>query len=82
MFVLSKLPDDLSSLWAYVTFYGGDCQLNLNKKVTHLVVKEPKGVRTQHNSRTKCFYMLSFRFFFFLHLLSQSFATKSDLILF
>lgn len=39
-----QLPDDLNTLWAYVTFYGGECQLNLNKKVTHLVVKEPKGV--------------------------------------
>uniref|UniRef100_A0A8C7XCX1 PAX-interacting protein 1 n=1 Tax=Oryzias sinensis TaxID=183150 RepID=A0A8C7XCX1_9TELE len=40
-----SLPDDLSALWAYVTFYGGDCQLNLNKKVTHLVVKEAKGAK-------------------------------------
>lgn len=40
----AQLPDDLNALWAYVTFYGGECQLNLNKKVTHLVVKEPKGV--------------------------------------
>lgn len=40
----AQLPDDLSALWAYITFYGGECQLNLNKKVTHLVVKEPKGV--------------------------------------
>uniref|UniRef100_A0A8C6LRC6 PAX-interacting protein 1 n=1 Tax=Nothobranchius furzeri TaxID=105023 RepID=A0A8C6LRC6_NOTFU len=40
-----KLPDDLHALWAYVTFYGGECQLNLNKKVTHLVVKEPKGAK-------------------------------------
>lgn len=39
-----QLPDDLNALWAYITFYGGECQLNLNKKVTHLVVKEPKGV--------------------------------------
>uniref|UniRef100_A0A3P9J751 PAX-interacting protein 1 n=1 Tax=Oryzias latipes TaxID=8090 RepID=A0A3P9J751_ORYLA len=42
---LPSLPDDLSALWAYVTFYGGDCQLNLNKKVTHLVVKEAKGAK-------------------------------------
>ncbi|XP_030608412.1 PAX-interacting protein 1 isoform X1 [Archocentrus centrarchus] len=42
---LPRLPDDLSALWAYITFYGGDCQLNLNKKVTHLVVKEPKGAK-------------------------------------
>lgn len=42
--VFTQLPEDLNALWAYVTFYGGECQLNLNKKVTHLVVKEPKGV--------------------------------------
>ncbi|XP_031734532.1 PAX-interacting protein 1 [Anarrhichthys ocellatus] len=42
---LPKLPDDLNTLWAYITFYGGECQLNLNKKVTHLVVKEPKGAK-------------------------------------
>ncbi|MED6253277.1 PAX-interacting protein 1 [Ilyodon furcidens] len=41
---LPRLPDDLNALWAFLTFYGGECQLNLNKKVTHLVVKEPKGV--------------------------------------
>ncbi|MEQ2196098.1 PAX-interacting protein 1, partial [Xenoophorus captivus] len=40
---LPRLPDDLNALWAFLTFYGGECQLNLNKKVTHLVVKEPKG---------------------------------------
>ncbi|XP_070774743.1 PAX-interacting protein 1 [Enoplosus armatus] len=42
---LPRLPDDLNALWAYITFYGGECQLNLNKKVTHLVVKEPKGAK-------------------------------------
>uniref|UniRef100_A0A3Q3B1C9 PAX-interacting protein 1 n=1 Tax=Kryptolebias marmoratus TaxID=37003 RepID=A0A3Q3B1C9_KRYMA len=42
---LPRLPTDLNALWAYVTFHGGECQLNLNKKVTHLVVKEPKGVK-------------------------------------
>ncbi|XP_054870620.1 PAX-interacting protein 1 [Amphiprion ocellaris] len=42
---LPRLPDDLNTLWAYITFYGGECQLNLNKKVTHLVVKEPKGAK-------------------------------------
>ncbi|XP_019739385.1 PAX-interacting protein 1 isoform X1 [Hippocampus comes] len=42
---LPRLPDDLNALWAYVTFYGGECQLNLNKKVTHLVVNEPKGAK-------------------------------------
>ncbi|XP_057360916.1 PAX-interacting protein 1 isoform X1 [Manis pentadactyla] len=34
---------DRSALWALLTFYGGDCQLTLNKKCTHLVVPEPKG---------------------------------------
>uniref|UniRef100_A0AAX7SEW2 PAX-interacting protein 1 n=1 Tax=Astatotilapia calliptera TaxID=8154 RepID=A0AAX7SEW2_ASTCA len=42
---LPRLPDDLNALWAYITFYGGECQLNLNKKVTHLVLKEPKGAK-------------------------------------
>ncbi|XP_067330565.1 PAX-interacting protein 1 isoform X2 [Channa argus] len=42
---LPRLPDDLNTLWAYITFYGGECQLNLNKKVTHLVVKEPQGAK-------------------------------------
>ncbi|XP_077392039.1 PAX-interacting protein 1 [Festucalex cinctus] len=42
---LPRLPDDLNALWAYITFYGGECQLNLNKKVTHLVVNEPKGAK-------------------------------------
>ncbi|XP_068594190.1 PAX-interacting protein 1 isoform X2 [Cebidichthys violaceus] len=42
---LPRLPDDLNTLWAYITFYGGECQLNLNKKVTHLVAKEPKGAK-------------------------------------
>lgn len=44
VYMFTQLPDDLNALWAYITFYGGECQLNLNKKVTHLVVKEPKGV--------------------------------------
>lgn len=35
--------EDRSMLWALITFYGGDCQLNLNKKCTHLIVPEPKG---------------------------------------
>ncbi|CAB1317487.1 unnamed protein product [Coregonus sp. 'balchen'] len=51
---LPKLPDDLNTLWALITFYGGDCQLNLNKKCTHLIVPEPKGekyeVALKHSS--------------------------------
>ena len=37
-------PEDRSALWALLTFYGGACQLSLNRKCTHLVVPEPKGV--------------------------------------
>ncbi|TSN21218.1 PAX-interacting protein 1 [Bagarius yarrelli] len=40
-----KLKEDLGTLWAFITFYGGDCQLNFNKKCTHLVVPEPKGAK-------------------------------------
>lgn len=46
----TQLPEDLNALWAFLTFYGGECQLNLNKKVTHLVVKEPKGVSARSAS--------------------------------
>ncbi|XP_038148080.1 PAX-interacting protein 1 [Cyprinodon tularosa] len=42
---LPRLPEDLDALWALLTFHGGECQLNLNKRVTHLVVKEPKGAK-------------------------------------
>ncbi|KAM7123535.1 LOW QUALITY PROTEIN: PAX-interacting protein 1 [Ciconia maguari] len=35
--------EDRSTLWALITFYGGNCQLSLNKKCTHLIVPEPKG---------------------------------------
>lgn len=44
---VSQLKEDLSTLWAFITFYGGDCQLNFNKKCTHLVVPEPKGVNSR-----------------------------------
>uniref|UniRef100_A0A673A3J3 PAX-interacting protein 1 n=1 Tax=Sphaeramia orbicularis TaxID=375764 RepID=A0A673A3J3_9TELE len=50
---LPRLPEDLNALWAFITFYGGECQLNLNKKVTHLVVKEPKGVMDMCNKTRK-----------------------------
>lgn len=50
---------DRSALWALLTFYGGDCQLTLNKKCTHLVVPEPKGVSISYAS---LFYM-SFKYF-------------------
>uniref|UniRef100_A0A4W3HEW9 PAX-interacting protein 1 n=1 Tax=Callorhinchus milii TaxID=7868 RepID=A0A4W3HEW9_CALMI len=35
--------EDRNTLWALITFYGGDCQLNLNKTCTHLIVPEPQG---------------------------------------
>ncbi|XP_075068234.1 PAX-interacting protein 1 [Mixophyes fleayi] len=41
-------PDDRSALWALITFYGGDCQLSLNKKCTHLIVPEPKGTKYEY----------------------------------
>lgn len=52
---VSQLKEDLSTLWAFITFYGGDCQLNFNKKCTHLVVPEPKGV----NSRPFIFFLFT-----------------------
>nr|XP_039255232.1 PAX-interacting protein 1-like [Styela clava] len=36
---------DINLLWALVTFYGGSCQLMLNKTCTHLVVSQPKGAK-------------------------------------
>ncbi|XP_055447326.1 PAX-interacting protein 1 isoform X2 [Bubalus kerabau] len=41
--VVKVSPEDRSALWAMLTFHGGGCQLNLNRKCTHLVVPEPKG---------------------------------------
>ncbi|KAH0520270.1 PAX-interacting protein 1 [Microtus ochrogaster] len=41
--VVKVSSEDRSALWALVTFHGGNCQLNLNKKCTHLIVPEPKG---------------------------------------
>ncbi|XP_078088301.1 PAX-interacting protein 1 isoform X2 [Mustelus asterias] len=35
--------EDRKTLWALITFYGGDCQLKLNKACTHLIVPEPQG---------------------------------------
>ncbi|XP_029444318.1 PAX-interacting protein 1 [Rhinatrema bivittatum] len=40
--------EDRSILWALITFYGGNCQLNLNKKCTHLIVPEPKGEKYEY----------------------------------
>uniref|UniRef100_A0A673K8S0 PAX-interacting protein 1 n=1 Tax=Sinocyclocheilus rhinocerous TaxID=307959 RepID=A0A673K8S0_9TELE len=42
---LPHLSEDLNTLWAFITFYGGDCQLHFNKKCSHLVVPEPKGAK-------------------------------------
>jgi len=36
---------DREALWAMVTFYGGSCQLNLNKTCTHLIIPNTEGVR-------------------------------------
>ncbi|XP_013410668.1 PAX-interacting protein 1 [Lingula anatina] len=42
----SKLSaQDLKSLWAMVTFYGGSCSMNLDKKCTHLVTNRPAGAK-------------------------------------
>uniref|UniRef100_UPI00398EDE69 PAX-interacting protein 1-like n=1 Tax=Pristiophorus japonicus TaxID=55135 RepID=UPI00398EDE69 len=35
--------EDRKTLWALITFYGGGCQLKLNKACTHLIVPEPQG---------------------------------------
>jgi hypothetical protein len=35
---------DSKALWAMVTFNGGQCQLNLNKHCTHLIITKPEGV--------------------------------------
>ncbi|XP_073190680.1 PAX-interacting protein 1 isoform X5 [Lepidochelys kempii] len=45
--------EDRSVLWALITFYGGDCQLSLNNKCTHLVVPEPKGILQSLSAPTK-----------------------------
>ncbi|MGH0154568.1 UNVERIFIED_CONTAM: hypothetical protein FKN15_030603 [Acipenser sinensis] len=41
--VVKISSEDRNTLWALITFYGGDCQLSLNKKCTHLIVLEPAG---------------------------------------
>ncbi|XP_069588337.1 PAX-interacting protein 1-like [Ranitomeya imitator] len=41
-------PDDRNVLWALITFYGGDYQLSLNKKCTHLIVPEPKETKFEY----------------------------------
>ncbi|XP_071955134.1 PAX-interacting protein 1-like isoform X2 [Antedon mediterranea] len=46
----SKIPkDDLNSLWAMITFYGGRCQQQLNKSTTHLMVLKPEGNKYVHS---------------------------------
>lgn len=52
-------PEDRSALWAMLTFHGGGCQLNLNKKCTHLVVPEPKGVSDPCTFSFKCLLSIS-----------------------
>lgn len=40
----SQIPiNDRDALWAMVTYYGGQCQLNLNSNCTHLVIPLPSG---------------------------------------
>ncbi|XP_022094041.1 PAX-interacting protein 1-like isoform X2 [Acanthaster planci] len=36
---------DREALWAMVTFYGGSCQLNLNKHCTHLITPSTEGAK-------------------------------------
>ena len=43
--VFQMCERDREVLWAMVTFYGGSCQLNLNKRCTHLVTPSTEGVR-------------------------------------
>ncbi|XP_078579620.1 PAX-interacting protein 1-like [Branchiostoma floridae x Branchiostoma japonicum] len=43
---LSQIPEeDRKALWGMVTFYGGNCQLNFNKRCTHLVTPKPEGAK-------------------------------------
>ncbi|XP_033118535.1 PAX-interacting protein 1-like isoform X2 [Anneissia japonica] len=35
--------EDMNMLWAMITFYGGQCQLEFNKLTTHLIVPKPEG---------------------------------------
>ncbi|XP_064634696.1 PAX-interacting protein 1-like [Lineus longissimus] len=42
----SQIPEaDLQSLWAMITFYGGQCQRELNRKCTHLITIKPLGAK-------------------------------------
>lgn len=42
----SQIPEeDRDALWAMVTYHGGQCQLNLNPKCTHLVIPHPTGAK-------------------------------------
>jgi PAX-interacting protein 1 len=44
---------DSKALWAMITFSGGQCQLNLNKRCTHLIITKPEGVGVQNLFITK-----------------------------
>ncbi|XP_072045733.1 PAX-interacting protein 1-like [Amphiura filiformis] len=55
---LSQMPQgDRNALWAMLAFYGGSCQLSLNKKCTHLVTPKTDGAKyacaTRHESTIK-----------------------------
>ncbi|XP_070567106.1 PAX-interacting protein 1-like [Ptychodera flava] len=36
---------DKDKLWSIITYYGGKCQLNFDKKCTHLIVPRPEGAK-------------------------------------
>ncbi|XP_078364227.1 PAX-interacting protein 1-like [Oculina patagonica] len=42
----SQIPiNDRDALWAMVTYYGGECQVNLNSNCSHLVIPHPSGAK-------------------------------------
>eukprot|EP00058_Branchiostoma_floridae_P019991 XP_002605481.1 hypothetical protein BRAFLDRAFT_126794 [Branchiostoma floridae] len=43
--VVTIPEEDRKALWGMVTFYGGNCQLNFNKRCTHLVTPKPEGAK-------------------------------------
>lgn len=36
--------NDVNSVWAMITYYGGSFQLDLNEDCTHLIAAKPEGV--------------------------------------
>lgn len=45
--------DDLESVWAMITYYGGSFVVNLNSKVTHLVTTKTEGLKYEKSSEIK-----------------------------